>query len=209
MSGPGLLERLHGPTAAGVPRWAVVTAYLTSLTVLPSSVWRIVGFAFGAPVVERVSGHRPGEGPSLIPDSWMGVYVVGLSIVSEALAFLALGLVCRWGEVFPRWIPRLGGRTVPVRAAVIPAAVGSTLLMIFPYALFMHYVLDSTITGVRHGGGLVTHGWQSVAFAAAYLPLAAWGPLLAVLTVHYHRRRTGRTASGAGSRPAVAVAAKR
>jgi hypothetical protein len=81
--------------------------------------------------------------------------------------------------------------------------------MIFPYALFMHYVLDSTITGVRHGGGLVTHGWQSVAFAAAYLPLAAWGPLLAVLTVHYHRRRAGRTASGAGSRPAVAVAAKR
>ncbi|WP_416876051.1 hypothetical protein [Kitasatospora sp. SC0581] len=37
--------------------------------------------------------------------------------------------------------------------------------------------------------GVVTHGWQTVVFWIGYLPLAAWGPLLAVLTVHYYRRR--------------------
>lgn len=42
---------LGGPTAAGVPRWAVWAAYLTSLTVLPSCIWRILGFTFDLPLV--------------------------------------------------------------------------------------------------------------------------------------------------------------
>ncbi|MFD0444975.1 hypothetical protein ACFQ10_25050 [Streptomyces indonesiensis] len=46
---------------------------------------------------------------------------------------------------------------------------------------------DMKITGEPLG--LVIHGWQSVAFWIAYAPLVAWGPLLAVLTVHYYRRR--------------------
>ena len=29
-----------------------------------------------------------------------------LSVVSEALAYLAFGLVSEWGETVPRWIPR-------------------------------------------------------------------------------------------------------
>ena len=40
-----------------------------------------------------------------------------------------------------------------------------------------------------HGTGLVVHGWQAVVFAVAYAPLVAWGPLLAIVTVHYYRRR--------------------
>lgn len=37
--------------------------------------------------------------------------------------------------------------------------------------------------------GLVVHGWQAVAFWVTYAPLAAWGPLLGLLTAHYFRRR--------------------
>ncbi|MCC3765088.1 hypothetical protein K3N28_18675 [Glycomyces sp. TRM65418] len=37
---------------------------------------------------------------------------------------------------------------------------------------------------------LVLNGWQTVVFWIAYAPLAARGPPLGVLTVHYYRRRT-------------------
>jgi hypothetical protein len=35
----------------------------------------------------------------------------------------------------------------------------------------------------------VVHGWQAVVFGVAYAPLAVWGPLLGIVTVHYCRRR--------------------
>jgi hypothetical protein len=32
--------------------------------------------------------------------------------------------------------------------------------------------------------------WGNWLLTACYLPVAAWGPLLGVVTVHYYRRRT-------------------
>ncbi|WP_446665310.1 hypothetical protein [Flexivirga sp. B27] len=195
MSTRTLPDRLHGPTAANVPQWAIVSAYLVHLAVLPSCIWRIAGMVFDVPVLEaETEGRHTGQGPQLIPDSWTTVYVIGLSVISEGLAFLAFGLVCRWGEVFPRWVPRLRGRRVPIMGAVIPAAIGSTLLLVFPYAMFMDLVLGRTVGGASNDTtGMVTHGWQTVAFAVSYLPLVAWGPLLGALTVHYYRRRRPQT----------------
>ncbi|GAA2823535.1 hypothetical protein GCM10010441_55020 [Kitasatospora paracochleata] len=179
------LTRLHGRTAPGVPRWAVRAAYAVTLTVLPSCVWRIAAFTFDAPLVERLDAPPPGHGPVLIGDAtW---YVIVLSVVSEALAFLAVGLVADWGETWPRWIPHLGGRPVPTLAAVVPAGLGAAVLMVFPHSLLMA-ACGRMLNG--HPATALTHGWQTPVFWLAYLPLAAWGPLLATLTVHYHRRRT-------------------
>lgn len=200
MASTHFMTRLHGPTAARVPRWAVVSAYLIHLAVLPSCIWRIAGMTLGIDVVERADKPGAHHGWQLVPDDWTWLYVIVLSIVSEGLAFLSFGLVCRWGEVFPRWIPRLRGRRVPVHGAVIPAAIGSTVLMIVPYFLFMHYALDSTIDGTKTSDtNLVMHGWQNVAFAIAYVPLGAWGPLLGALTVHYYRRRRNTIGSASKS----------
>ncbi|MCC9309803.1 hypothetical protein LN042_22470 [Kitasatospora sp. RB6PN24] len=180
--------RLHGTVADGVPRWAVRAAYATTLTTLPSCLWRLALLGHGDPLLEPSTTPPPGHGPVLVTGAW---YVVALSVVSEALAFLTVGLVSTWGETVPRWIPLLRGRRVPVPAATVPAAVGSLLLMVFPYGLLM-FATGRMVNSTRQtpGTGLVTHGWQTVAFYAAYVPLAAWGPLVAVLTVHYHRRRT-------------------
>ena len=177
--------RLHGRTAVGVPRWAVLVAYATALTALPSSVWRIAAMTFHGPLLERPASPARGHGPVVFTGWW---YVVVLSVVSEVLAYLAFGLVAEWGEVVPRWIPGLGGRRVPVLAAVIPAGLGAAALLIFPYALVM--LSQGRMIDGTHHAGLVVHGWQAVVFAVAYAPLATWGPLLGVLTVHYHRRRT-------------------
>ncbi|KUL47444.1 hypothetical protein ADL22_10040 [Streptomyces sp. NRRL F-4489] len=136
------------------------------------------------------------------PPAWFGGewwYVIALSAVSEALAFLAVGLVSEWGEVWPRWIPVLGGRRVPILAAVIPAGLGATAnTLLWPYAMTM-ITLGRQINGSVNLGA-VTRGWQDLVFYAAYWPLAAWGPLLGLLTVHYYRRRRAAgTAESAGS----------
>ncbi|WP_328743354.1 hypothetical protein OG436_37890 [Streptomyces caniferus] len=180
-----ILPKPHGRTAAAVPRWAVWTAYATTLTTLPSCIWRIAAMNLHAPLLAHTTEPVPGHGTVLFTGWW---YVLVLSVVSEALAYLTLGLVSEWGEVVPRWVPRLGGRRVPVLAAVVPAGLGGAVLtLLFPYALIMS-CLGRMLDGTP-GSGVITHGWQTAVFAIAYVPLAAWGPLLGIVTVHYYRRR--------------------
>ncbi|MET7333151.1 hypothetical protein [Nonomuraea sp. NPDC005650] len=187
-----ILAKLHGRTAAGVPRWAVWAAYATTLIPLPSGIWRIAALIFGAPLLEFGSAPPPGHGPMLIDGRWW--YIVALSVVSEAAALLTVGLVAQWGEVWPRRIPGLGGRRVPILAAVVPAGLGAAVLLVFPFALVM-LASGRMING--NPSGLIVHGWQAVVFWVTYAPLAAWGPLLGLLTVHYfNRRRTTRSGGG-------------
>ncbi|MFR9774961.1 hypothetical protein ACL02O_02750 [Micromonospora sp. MS34] len=162
-------------TGRPAPAWAVRVAHLIPLAVLPSGLWRIAlvagvpigASAYGAPV-------RPGLGESL--------YIVSLSLVSEGLALLALGLVRPWGEVFPRWLPGLGGRRVPPSVAVTAATTGAlALTLIWGYAAWGVVIRGNDL------------GFSPAGFAllvACYLPLLLWGPLLLILTVAYHRRRS-------------------
>ncbi|MFI6154473.1 hypothetical protein ACIBCA_17510 [Kitasatospora sp. NPDC051170] len=186
MASHTLLVRLHGRPAAGVPRWAVRAAYVTALLVLPAGLWRILAVDLRVPLMD--------VGPTDAAPEWFGFewwYVIGLSVVSESLAFLAIGLVSEWGEVWPRWIPWAGGRRVPVMAAVIPAGLGAAMnTLLWSYGMTM-ISLGYRVDGSADPGPAVSPtGWKAVVFFGAYWPLAAWGPLLAVLTVHYYRRRT-------------------
>ncbi|GAA2321038.1 hypothetical protein GCM10010149_87550 [Nonomuraea roseoviolacea subsp. roseoviolacea] len=54
-----------------------------------------------------------------------GLRLQGLAIAFGALggAVLTLGLISRWGEVFPRWTPVVHGRPVPVRLPVIAGGI--------------------------------------------------------------------------------------
>lgn len=189
------LARLHGRTVPGAPRWAVRTAYAITLIPLPSCAWRVLAVVGGVPLM-----REPAPGPDGRPPD-ARLYVIALSVTVEALAFLAVGLVAPWGETWPRWIPVLGGRPVPVRAAVVPAALGAAAATaLWSYTCVMT-ALGREITGRR--GFDFTHGLQTPVLWIAYAPLLLWGPLLGVLTVHYHRRRTrARAAPAALAAPA-------
>ncbi|TDD27621.1 hypothetical protein E1287_34190 [Actinomadura sp. KC06] len=178
------IRRVHGRTVEGVPRWAVIAAYAASLTVLPSCVWRIA-LGFGAPIGPFTSdvGDTSGDLPGWMP---MWTYTILLSIVSEALAFLAVGLVSQWGEVFPRWVPLLRGRRVPTLAAVIPAGVGAAVLTLG--TLVRAPTFDEFTA--PDGGTVYLEGWRLGLFVASYGPLLLWGPLLGAATVAYAMRRT-------------------
>ena len=174
----------HVPVA-GVPRWARIAAFTIPFTVLPSSVWRIAFVTAGPGEQGR------GDVPSWLP---MEVYVVILSVVSELLAFTAVGLISTWGEVFPRWVPGLRGRKVPTLAAVIPAAMGAAVLTLMWTVAAVTFLFERDIYGRPIQGDLPLnfHDWQGMLSIAAYAPLLLWGPLLGALTFAYWRRHRTR-----------------
>jgi hypothetical protein len=162
-------------TVPDVPRWARNAAFLAVLTPLPSSLWRLPmawGWMMGfAPSTRKVL-HVPG---------WGSLYIVSLTVFSEIFAYLTLGMVRSWGEVWPRWVPRLRGRRIPIKAAVIPALIGAAMVMFYSAGLIHNMFVNPEPDA--------PHGLAVVALDACYAPIIAWGPLLVALTVHYYRRR--------------------
>ncbi|MFD8556564.1 hypothetical protein ACWDOR_33765 [Streptosporangium canum] len=163
-------------TERPVPRWAVGVAHVVPLLALPSSLWRI-GLALGLPLGYTEQGLRDLVGAT----AWGPLYLIALSMLTEAAALLTVGLVRRWGEVVPRWIPLLGGRTIPRLAVTVPAWFGVGVLALLWTPFLFWWTLP-------HPGMTVT-GRLLVGFI--YLPLVAWAPLLAAVTLSYQRRRTG------------------
>ncbi|MEU3192337.1 hypothetical protein ABZ686_17305 [Streptomyces sp. NPDC006992] len=172
-------------TVPGVPAWARRAAAAVVWVALPSGLWR-VAVVLGVPL-----GLGQAEYDSMMVPGWGLLVLPLLSLFQEGLAGLTLGLVRPWGEVWPRWLPLLGGRPVPVWAAVGPAAFGALACTVYGVLLLWttaHAQMDIT-------------PWGKWLLDLCYVPMIAWGPLLAAVTVHYHRRRTraGRLADPAQS----------
>ena len=94
-----------------------------------------------------------GTAPPGVPGVPLELYMIVLSVVSELLAFTAVGLVSTWGEVVPRWIPALHGHRVPTLAAVVPAALGAAAL-----TLLWTWVAVSNSLGMRVNGSPLGSG---------------------------------------------------
>ena len=158
------------------PRWARRAAVLAVLTTIPSALWRMA-MAIGIPVgvSEEVLSERFGF------PGWGTVYVFGLSLLLVGLGSLTLGLVQRWGEVVPRWVPVLGGKRVPPMAAVVPASVGASLLTLLWASIMSNFGVVAEEFALE--------GAARAVVMACYAPLLLWGPLLAAVTVSYDRRR--------------------
>lgn len=164
-----------------VPRWADRMAHAVPLAVLPSGLWRMA-MAVGIPV--GFSGQLAQDWqPGLETSS----YITLLTLFSEALALLTIGLVRPWGETVPRWIPLLSGRRIPTWAVVVPAALGACAVT----ALSLRMFWGGTPAAV--GGSEAPQGVAAWIMNACYLPMLLWGPLLAAVTAAYYlRRRSGQ-----------------
>lgn len=110
------------------------------------------------------------------------LFGLGLGMAAVAGSVLTLGLIQRWGEVWPRWVPRLAGRRVPVAAAVVPGLVVAVLLAVAGHSLTQQTVLA------------ILDGDSSSAWLLLALPFPLWAPLLALATVAYYLRRRGSCA---------------
>jgi hypothetical protein len=122
-----------------------------------------------------------------------GMWISGLFLATFGLvgAVLMLGLVQRWGEVFPRWMIGLAGRRVPIALAVVPASLVSVLLVVGGIAIgsgLPQITANLAAAGIE-GMGLI----GAIIFQLGpTLLFPVWGAALAVATLGYYFRRRGQ-----------------
>ncbi|MDA8371195.1 MAG: hypothetical protein M0026_15205 [Nocardiopsaceae bacterium] len=111
-----------------------------------------------------------------------GAFLAAFGVVG---AVLTLGLVQRWGEVFPRWMVGLAEKRVPIALAVVPASFVSVLMTVGGIAMWSGYaqMVSGSVTG--SGGGMGVIG----AAPTALFPV--WGMALAAAALAYYYRRRG------------------
>jgi hypothetical protein len=167
--------RTRQSTAEPVPRWALLAAGLAALTPVASSIWRLplmfgISMGMDAEFMDSMMGHP----------FWQRLaYLGGLGAVSDGLAFLTLGLVRGWGEIWPSWIPWLRGRSIPPAVALVPAIIGGVAATVL------------TTTAAFGWNDNVTHGYNGweILQTCAYAPMVLWGPLVLLVAAHYYQRR--------------------
>jgi hypothetical protein len=128
---------------------------------------------------------------------WNGGLFLATFIVVGAV--LMLGLVQRWGEVFPRWMIGLAGRRVPIALAVIPAALASVLLIVGGIGIWagLGQMLTNAAAAGLQGSDLIG---EIIFQLGPTLLFPLWGIALAAATLaYYYRRRGPCSACGRGA----------
>ncbi|MGN9779264.1 hypothetical protein ACTMS0_26405 [Micromonospora sp. H33] len=158
-------------SAAAAARWGRWAAWTAAAIPFGYALTRFawaVGVPLGIDPGFLDEMHRTGQ-------VWAGA---GLGAFATVGAVLTLGLVQRWGERFPRWLPGLAGRTVPVKLAVVPATLVAVAVTAATLGLF-------TIPEFWQLGG----GFSSASAPMLLWPL--WGVALGAATYAYWLRRRG------------------
>ncbi|MGN9911448.1 hypothetical protein ACTMTJ_28195 [Phytohabitans sp. LJ34] len=174
-------------SAARVARWGRRAAY--TAVAIPV-LYAVTRFGWLAVVLLGVVELDPAD---FDDDSvvWAGA---GLGAFACVGAVLTLGLVQRWGEVFPRWMVGLAGKRVPVKLATVPATV---------VAIF----ITSASLGLLSSGAMSHLGDEGVWLVAPMLLWPVWGVALGAATLAYHLRRRGTCrVCGAGDQEAPTTA---
>ncbi|WP_066285639.1 hypothetical protein [Arthrobacter sp. B6] len=169
---------VHGLfSAAAAARWGRAAVLIAVVVPLVYAVTRIC-WAFGFPL-----GVDPAIQEDMVSRG-MDTSALGLGGMALAGAVLTMGLVQRWGEVFPRWVPGLAGKRVPISLAVIPAT--SVAIAVIPASVTM-----IMMAGMPSGGIVPAFSPTNWApFGPAFLwPL--WGVALAAAALAYYLRRRG------------------
>ena len=114
-----------------------------------------------------------------------GTWISGLFLANFGLggAVLMLGLVQRWGEVFPRWMIGLAGRRVPIALALVPASIVSVLFMVAGIGIWAGFA------PMANAAAASGQDYRIIVGPTLLFPL--WGAALAVATLGYYYRRRG------------------
>ena len=167
-------------TPGAARRWgraAVAVAVLVPvLYALTRWAW-----ALGVPFGITARFYREGRAIGLW---WSGAALATLALAG---AVLTLGLVRRWGEVFPGWLPVLAGRVVPRALVIVPAAL---VAIIVTAAGVMFVRMGVAGTFVLGGHAITLHeNWGAL---APELLWPVWGVALGAAALAYHYRTRGR-----------------
>ncbi|SHN42457.1 hypothetical protein [Cryptosporangium aurantiacum] len=165
---------LHVDAASGtsarwlqIGRWATLVAVLAPLPyALQRAAWNLgVPLGVSEEFVDELAADLEAKGLSPLT-AW------SLVIPDVIGVLLTLGLVMRWGERLPAWVPSLGGRRVPALLAVVPATVVALAVSVAGLTV-LRYAFTDGLTGAGVPGLL-------------WLP---WGVALGIATFAYYQRR--------------------
>jgi hypothetical protein len=154
-------------------RWAVAVAVAVPM------FYALTRWAWALDIPFGVSGEGLRKQARETPGIWLAGAM--LATMGAGGAVLTLGLVQRWGEVYPRWIPFLRGKPVRPRTAIVPASLVAVLvtsagLMYLRLLVLGKFDLDGQTWGL-------------------YVPellWPLWGAALGAAAFAYHLRRRGR-----------------
>jgi hypothetical protein len=164
-------------------RWGRIAVYVAMVAPVFYAVTRYA-WALGFPLGMSEESLRRGQES--------GTWTSGLFLASFGLvgAVLMLGLVQRWGEVFPRWMIGLAGRRVPIALAVVPAALVAVLLIVGGIVIWSG--LGQMVAALVAGGAEDVEIIGAIIFVVGpTLLFPVWGVALAVATLGYYYRRRG------------------
>jgi hypothetical protein len=157
-------------------RWGRIAVYVG---MLPPVIYAFTRYAWalGFPLGMTQEHLRSGQES--------GMWISGLFLANVGLvgALLMLGLIQRWGEVFPRWMIGLAGRRVPIALAVIPASIMSVLFMV------AGIIVGSAYSQMAATGAAIGEDARIVVGPLLLFPV--WAVALAVATLGYYYRRRG------------------
>ncbi|MCA2219358.1 hypothetical protein [Jidongwangia harbinensis] len=186
----GRSERTAGwATPAGAARWGRWAAWTAAAIPAAYAVTRLA-WAAGIPLGIPAEFLREPRDSGAV---WAGAGLGGFALLG---AVLTLGLVQRWGEVFPRWMLGLAGRRVPIRLATVPA----TLVAVF---------VTSASVGLVTADGFLTMFTGEASLAT--LPMLLWpfwGVALGAAALAYHLRRRGACRDCGRGAPGLVPAAR-
>ena len=166
-------------TPESAARWGRWATYTAAIVPLPYAAIRWA-WALGIPLGISEQFLREGQEIGMW---WAGV---ALSTVDLAGVILTLGLVQRWGEVFPRWMVGLAGKRVPPAMAIVPASLVSVMVTSAGLQVVRGFLSD----------GFPTDGWATIAPGLVW---PVWGVALGAATLaYYYRRRGGCDVCGRG-----------
>jgi hypothetical protein len=164
-------------------RWGRIAVYVAMVPPILYALTRYA-WALGFPLGMSEEYLRQGQE--------RGMWTAGLSLATFGLVgvVLMLGLVQRWGEVFPRWMIGLASRRVPMALAVVPASLVSVLLIVGGIAIGSG--LNQMVANMMGGGADEIEIIGAIIFQVGpTLLFPLWGVALAIATLGYYFRRRG------------------
>lgn len=160
-------------------RWGKWITYIAAFAPIPYACTRIV-WAFG------VAFGVDSQFFEVNPMAQITSLVFGGICIGGGL--LTLGLIQKWGEVFPRWFPFVGGKRVPILLAVIPASIVAIAVtaagVVFTFTFFAIQLQLMPAEGI-----LLNDIWGTIGPMLLWIP---WGTALGLAAISYYYRRRGR-----------------
>lgn len=155
-------------------KWITIIAVLAPL---PYAISRFVWAFWIDPQFAQVN-----------PMGQITALVFGLICIGGSI--LTLGLIQRWGEVFPRWLPLPGNKRVPIMLAVLPASL-IAIAITAAGVVFTSAFLGVTLHLIPADGVIFSQIWSTVGPMVFWIP---WGVALGLATIAYYYHRRGQCA---------------